>query len=282
MQYFASLSAWALAAALSAPALASVPIAPQYAGSFDAGAGADASFYQIDSSWHGSTVLWDEATGTYGSGLPIGSYGWGTGLWGQADWQAVQNAAAGTGGAGAPTVINAWSGIGGAINYGNALYNSDYSSTWGPATIVPFFDPASTAPQENWTAHFTGFIRITTPGEYNFGVLNDDGFFLRLTGAGGTSLEIGRDFLNPRERNGFSDTLLLSEGLYGFELGMWNREEAGVVDLRWLEPGSTEWTLVPVTSLLPVSAVPEAPTALLAVLGLAFMLPVLRRQRTRS
>lgn len=274
------LLAFALLAATGAGAAAApVALAPQYAGQFAAGNGANASFVQIDSTWRGSNVLWDEANGVFGSGLAIGSFTWGTGLWGRSDWQTVQQTTTGAGGVGAPRIQNHWTGTVDTINHANALYNSTYAQQWGAASLLPFFD-ASGAPdaQENWTAHFTGFIRVAEGGYYDFSVLNDDGFFLSIFGAGGTHVETGRDFLNPRERNGFGETLLLSEGLYGFELGMWNRLEAGVVDLRWQQPGSTGWTLVPVTSLLPVSAVPEAPALLLAALGLACVLPASRRR----
>lgn len=256
-------------ALITAPAKAAAVFSPLYAGQFAAGSGANASFYQINSDWLGSTVLWNEPLKSYGSGQAIGSFGWGTGLWGLADWQTVQNTAQGQGGAGAPTIINSWTGIAPTINFSNAAYNNLYSGTWGQAALPAFFDPAgSESAQENWTAHFNGYIRVTEAGNYNFSVLNDDGFFLRLIGGDGATQQIGRDFLNPRDRNGFDYDLTLSPGLYGFDLGMWNRLEAGVVDLRWMMPGSKDWTLVPTTNL--VTKVPEPGTALLlALAGLA-------------
>jgi hypothetical protein len=254
---------------------APVTLLPLVTGTFGAGSGADAAFYQIDSNWHGSSVLWDETTGTYGSGVPIGTLPWGTGLWGRADWQTIQQTAGGPGSIGAPTIVNAWSGVVGSINFANAVYNADYAGTWGAASLLPFFGAdGAQSEQENWTARFGGYIHVTEAGAYDFSVLNDDGFFFRLAGAGNT-LEIGRDYLNPRERNGFDTELLLAPGLYGFELGQWNRLEAGVVDLRWQMPGSDEWTLVPTSNLLPQAAVPEpAPLALVAL-----ALLMLARQR---
>ncbi len=277
----ARLAAW-MAAALCAvfgatTASAAVVFDPQHAGSFQTGSGADATFYQINSDWHGSSVLWDEATQSYGSGVAIGSLPWGTGLWGRADWDTIQATGGGAGAAGAPTILNSWSGLASHINYGNALYNSSYSGEWGAATLLPFFG-ADATPQENWTAHFSGYIRITDAGNYNFSVLNDDGFFLRLVGAGGSTLEIGRDFLNARDRDGFAEDLQLSEGVYGFELGMWNRLEAGVVDLRWTRPGETDWTLVPTDHLLPVNAIPEPGSLAMLLAGLAILVPLSRRR----
>ena len=275
------MAALVLSTALLAGAPASaapVPLLPLYAGQYAAGGGANASFMQIDSAWQGSSVLWNETTHSYGSGVSIGSFGWGTGLWGQADWQTVQNTAQGSGGTNAPTIINQWTGIAPTINFGNAVYNGLYSATWGKASLLPFFDAAGLpSAQENWTAHFSGYIRVANAGNYNFSVLNDDGFFLRLIGDAGATLGIGRDFLNSRDRNGFADDLALSPGLYGFDLGMWNRLEAGVVDLRWMLPGSQDWTLVPTTNL--VNKIPEPGSTLLLAAACLASAGVLRHRR---
>lgn len=268
-------------------------LAPQHAGHFATGSGADARFVQIDSGWHGSQVLWNESTRSFGSGDPIGGFSWGTGLWGRADWQQVQAAAAGGAGPGSPPVIARHQGQAATVNFGNSRYNECYSSTWGLAPLLPFFTAAADRGdcadaeagdpgQQNWTAHFAGFIRIVDAGEYNFSVLYDDGFFLRLIGEGGQALEIGQDYLNPRDREGFANDLQLSPGLYGFELGAWNRLGAGVVDLRWSR-GDDNWTLVPTENLLPTGAVPEPPLLLLlAAAGAAALRVRQRRGRSRG
>ena len=262
---------------------APLPLTPQYAGPTTAGGGVEAQFAQIDSSWHGSTVLWDEASKQYGVGEPIGSYAWGTGIWGRADFDAVQAAALNPGVPGAPVVTHRWSGPVPTINFANSIYNTDYSARWGMADLVPMFDNAQpTEAQENWTAHFTGYLRVTNPGAYSFGVLNDDGFFFRLIG-GDATWEAGRDFLNPRDRDGFANDVLLSEGLYGIELGMWNRLEAGVVDLRWSQDGGNTWLLVPTGNLAPPGTAPQRPALVplpgtLALIALPLAGLLLRRR----
>lgn len=266
------------ASALPVAQAAPVQIDPLHAGSFATGSGASAAFHRIDNSWQGSQVLWNEEAGQYGSGVAIGTYAWGSGIWGYADWQQVLAAAANPGQAGAPDPVQSWIGRVDSINHGNSRYNECYAGTWGSAALLPFFTESTTgvscgdaeagaADQQNWISHFYGFIRIVDPGQYNFSVLYDDGFFFRLIGADGESLSIEQDFLNPRQREGFADNLLLGQGLYGFELGSWNRLGAGVVDLRWSR-GDGEWTLVPTEFLLPQGTVPEPTVAALAMLGL--------------
>ncbi len=258
---------------------ASTVLLPQFAGSYGTGDGANGRFVKIDDAWNNSSVLWTEpvspgAAGTFGVGTPLSNFGWATGLWGRPDWAITQQSFLGNGGSAAPQILSSWSGLVSSINFGDATYNSNYDSAWGRAADLP--NPLALGNENNWTSYFTGFIRITDPGAYNFSVLNDDGFFFRLVGFGGQSLEIGRDFLNPRDRNGFGEDLALTEGLYGFELGSWERIEAGVVDLRWTTPGSTNWVLVPTEHL--VSAVPEAPTVTLAALGLLLIAAATRRR----
>lgn len=290
LRALALLAAGTTALALTAPANAAYVLAPQYAGSFVTGEGADTAFYRISNAWARSAVLWDETNKRYGSGVPIGTFSWGTGLWGQVDWQAVQQAAAGQTSAASGALLQGFEGVLPTINNANSRYLECYSATWGPATLVPFFAPADPLgncdngeigdpAQQNWTARYSGFIRITDPGEYNFSVLNDDGFFFRLIGAAGAELDIGRDFLNPRERIGFQQNLMLDAGLYGFELGAWNRMGAGVVDLRWTVGCQQDcnWTLVPTENLVSASRVPEPP-ALALVLAALLMLGLVHAQ----
>jgi hypothetical protein len=176
--------------------------------------------------------------------------------------------------------IDSWSGVVGTINFGDGCYDTVHSATWGSANLAPIFGSgvgcASTDPrssianeQDNWLSYFTGYIRITEADAYNFSVLYDDGFFFNLYGAEGTQ-SIFDDYLDPRDRLGFVDDLALLPGLYRYELGAYDRLQAGVVDLRWCRASNCtddgDWTLIPPEHLVNI---PEPATLGLMGLGLA-------------
>jgi hypothetical protein len=275
----------ALAFAVSAAAVAeaAVILDPTLPGEYAAGTGASATFIRIDGSWRGSSVYWNEAAGKYannhpgnnqkGGFQPIGSFGWGTGIWGLADWVAVNSD-------GSVPIVLSWSGLVSTIDHADSEYAaSGYASTWGAIGALPTGLFGSTGPQDNWTSHYTGYLRITDPGAYNFGVLYDDGFFLRIWGANGLMVEISSDFLSPRERFGFADDLLLATGLYRFELGAYDRLEVGAVNLAWFQDG--RWVTVPtehlVTDPVPIPTPATAGLLLAALVALA----VVRTKRKR-
>jgi PA14 domain len=277
-------AAFALAFAAVAGADAAVILDPTLPGEYAAGTGANATFIRIDGRWRDSSVYWNEAAGKFtndhsgnnqkGGFQPVGSFDWGTGLWGLADWMAVNVD-------GAVPIVLSWSELVPTIDHADSEYaGSGYASTWGAIGALPTGMFGSAEPQDNWTSHYTGYLRITDPGSYNFGVLYDDGFFLRIWGANGSMVEISSDFLSPRERLGFADDLLLATGLYRFELGAYDRLEVGAVNLAWLQDG--RWVTVPtehlVTEPIPIPSPGTAGLLLAAIAALA----VVRMGRKRA
>jgi PEP-CTERM motif len=265
----ASLCGVALAA-LAGP----VTLAPALAGQYAAGSGVDAEFMKVADDWHQSTVLWKEVKPSEGSDVAIGSLSWGCGLWGLADWHTLNQS---------PGLAQSrWQGRVGSISFGDAAYNGTWGTTWGNVALAPLFTGAE-ASQDNWSSHFFGYLRISQAGAYNFSVLHDDGFFFRLGGADGQTLELSHDFLNPRDRLGFATDLMLDVGLYAFELGGYDRLGSGVVDLAWARDGSA-LALVPTENLVAradVQRVPEPGSLPLALAGLSLAGALtLRRQRT--
>ncbi|MFM7507260.1 MAG: PEP-CTERM sorting domain-containing protein [Rubrivivax sp.] len=275
--------------ALFGAARADVVVSPSIAGPAAAGTGANASFFMINDNWRGSTVAWNESTRQYGTNLsapgfaPIGSFSWGTGLWGRADWNTINQP-----GTTAPIVASVNT-LATSIMFGDTCYGQN--PTFGAATLplsgsaTPSACPGAAAPvpfnANNWTSRFTGFIRVTDPGAYNFSVGSDDGFFFDLYGGGGTKLSIGRDFLNARTRDSFNENLVLSQGLYQFELGSWDRLEAGFVDLRWKLPGATDYTLIPAQNLVASASSVDLPGTVALGAAAGFFGWAARRRRNR-
>ncbi|MCA1926701.1 MAG: PEP-CTERM sorting domain-containing protein [Thiobacillus sp.] len=248
-----------LAGFASSPALASpASIQPLIAGSFAAGDGVNSQWVQVAADWRGTIH---------------GSQSWGTGLWGLADAEAALSLPSG-----APGVVQVYSGVLGNIQWADQRYLDTWAPTWGAQSLVPFFHPDPDEYQDNYAVRFTGYVAVPTSGFYNFGVLYDDGFRFSLSGQGAT-LSLLQDGLNPRDRLGFDNDLLLDAGLYGFELVAWERLESGVVQLAWTQDGGA-WATVPQTYLY-TTPVPEPATALNLLAGLGALAAFRRFARRR-
>lgn len=245
------------ACSLAAHAL---PLAPQIAGTFVGGDGANSAWVQVTDNWRG--VL-------------QGDQSWGTGIWGLADHAIVMGLDAAD-----PRVVQMLATSVAEINFADQRFIDEWGTDWGSPQLAPIFGSHADEPQDNWASRFWGYIAVTTPGYYNFGVLYDDGFRFSLFGAGNASTSIAVDGLNARDRLGFSENLLLTSGLYGFQLDAYERLEAGTVQLAWYTPGANDWSVVPRSHLF-TSAVPEPASAMLLLAGLGTVGLALRT-RTRS
>jgi hypothetical protein len=237
---------------------------PLVAGVYTNGDGVNSQWVQVADDWRG--VIYG-TTAAYDA--------WNTGIWGLADANLVLGLSGSD-----PKVVTTHSAVLDRINWADKRYIDTWSATWGLASLVPFFSNDANQYQENYAARFTGYIAVTDPGAYNFGVLFDDGFRFTLQGQGST-LSLAKDGLNPRERMGFDQDLQLSSGLYGFELVAYERLEAGVVDLSWIQPGVFDWTTVPQAHLY-TTPVPEPSQALLMLSALGLLAWAYRRRAARG
>lgn len=233
-----------------------IALQPLVAGLYTNGDGVNSHWVQVDAGWRGQLH---------------GSETWGTGIWGLADANVVLGLDASN-----PDVVTTYTGVLDQINWADKHYLDAWAPTWGPQQRVPFFSDDASQYQDNYAVSFTGFISITSPGLYNFGVLFDDGFMFNLRGQGLT-LNLTRDGLNPRERLGFDQDLQLGAGLYGFDLIAWERLEAGVINLSWIQSGG-DWMTIPEDHLF-TTMVPEPSNVWLFLAGLG-LISLLHRFRT--
>lgn len=226
-----------------------VALAPQYAGIYHNGDGANSQWVQVSENWRGAMQ---------------GNETWGTGIWGLADQATVMGLHSGN-----ANVIQTLSRKVNQINFSDQVFINTGGAKWGTPQLAPIFNNASGENQDNWASRFTGYLSITSAGDYNLGVLYDDGFRLSLMGAGGQKVELVKDGLNSPDRLGFDQNLQLSTGLYAFQLDAYERLEAGVVQLAWWTPGGG-LAIVPQENLF-TSPVPEPSTPLLMLAGLAII-----------
>lgn len=187
-----------------------IAIAPLSSGVFLNGDGANSSWVQVRNDWQGSNAF----SQLYG------------GISSLADAQMAIGLSSDN-----PDILRNTAANMSTINAGNDLYNQLYAGSWGAANMPPLFTTGDSQ-QENFVGHVWGYLSVPTSGDYNFGVLYDDGFKFTLGGSD-TSVSISVDGLNPRDRKGFDSNLSLAAGMYSFDLLGYNRLESGVLSLGW-------------------------------------------------
>jgi hypothetical protein len=235
----------------------SIPLTPIVSGVFSNGDGVNSHWVQVSNDWEGPSAF-SQAFG---------------GISALEDANVALGMSSGDTG-----FLRSTSGAMSNINAGNDIYNQQYAGTWGAASMPPLFNTGDPN-QENYAGHMWGYIAVPTAGEYNFGVLYDDGFAFTIWGANNTFLSMDSNGLSPRQRLGFDTNLAMEAGLYRFDLVGYNRLEAGVLNLGWwYGPTTSDFAIIPQDNLF-TSAVPIPATVWLFGSGLIGLLGFAKRRR---
>ncbi|MHB8624109.1 MAG: VPLPA-CTERM sorting domain-containing protein [Sulfuricaulis sp.] len=257
MKTIIKISTLLLVVTLTSTAMAaSIDLTPLVPGIYTAGNGANSSWVQVQNNWQGPSSFSQQNGGI-------------------ASLQDANAALALSGGDSG--FLRSANGVMTDINAGNDLYNQDWGSSWGYANMPPLFNTGDPS-QENYAGNVWGYVSIPVAGDYNFGVLYDDGFDFTIWGAN-ASLSMSVDGLNARDRLGFDSNISMQPGLYRYDLMGYNHLEAGVLNLGWwYGPTTSDFAVIPQTDLYTAS-VPLPPTLWLFGSGLIGLAGMARRKQ---
>ncbi|MFT3759590.1 PEP-CTERM sorting domain-containing protein [Thauera sp.] len=238
------------------------------------GSGLSATWTQVRDDYRFSQQPWREPGSAE---RPIGSYGWGTGVWSTRDIRHVQSLADDD-----ANVVSRVRGTS-AVSFANSIYNEKAANgsygTWGhdyTRPLVPIVE--QTGQQTNYVGSFTGYIYIAEGGLYDFSLFVDDGFTFSLFGSDGERLGMeretlagsteGRDYFALSDAYG-GERIQLGSGYYGIHIDYFNRLEAGVIDLAMKGPSDDDWRGISSDQLFTSipGQVPEPGTLALLTLG---------------
>lgn len=234
-----------------------VPLDPLVSGMFNNGDGADSHWIQVDNNWQGPSAFSQQYGGI----------------------SSLQDAAAALSmTAGSTGFMRSADAVLGSVNAGNDLFNLLHGGAWGAVNMTPLFNSGDPY-QENFAGHVWGYLSVPAAGNYNFGVLTDDGFSFTIWGAN-THLSLNVDGLNPPDRWGFDSDISMQPGLYRFDLVGYNRLEAGVLNLGWwYGPTTSDFGIIPRANLYTAAPVPLPAAAWLFGSGLMGLSGVARRKK---
>lgn len=283
-----TLAALAFALQVTPSSATPLDLLPVSSAPYIAGGGLYATWSQVRDDYRFSQQMWSEAGN---DPVAIGTFGWGTGIWGTIDIAHVQGLPSG-----AADLVGRVTGVS-AVNFANVTYNmlADNGALGGweydrQRPLAPIIE--QTGSQTNYAASFTGFLYIPEAGAYDFGLFVDDGFAFSLTGANGAvgmaretlaGSATGRDLFALSAANG-DTAVLLGSGYYGIEIDYFNRLEAGVIDLALWGPQEQGWRSISTDWLF--TEVPTGPASIpepgtLALILLAFTVLGRRLQKPR-
>lgn len=232
----------------------SVTLAPILPGTFSNGDGVNSDWVQVNRNWRGLSYY--DVTSPYYNTNGINE------LRDQAAVMAMDRGAVGID----QGLYSTWTGTVANINFADKLFNDEWGSEWGVRPLAPMLKDDY---QENFAVRLNGYLAIPLAGEYNFGVLFDDGFHFELLGGGGASVDLSKDGLNPPwDIASFADPLLLGAGLYAFNLDSYEHWEAGVISLLW-QSSSSDWSVIPDDRFF--THIPEPATWSMLLIGLVAM-----------